>query len=154
MNASRKIGKIVPLRQGFSFLEIMLVVVIIGIMMAVIGPRLAGKSKKAKEIATKQQLQAIETALGSYEMEVGEYPTTEQGLKALVVRPNEVPEDQWSKSMKEVPKDSWGNDFIYRCPGQHNEDYDLLSPGKDKKEGTDDDIANYKPGEKAGAEGL
>jgi general secretion pathway protein G len=128
--------------RGFTFLEIMLVVVIIGILVAVIGPRLAGRSEKAMVAATKQQVSGIKTALSLYEMHVGDYPTTEQGLQSLVTRPTDVDEEQWTKCMDEEPVDAWKQKFIYRCPGEHG-DYDLISTGKDKREGTDDDITNF-----------
>jgi general secretion pathway protein G len=128
--------------RAFTFLEIMLVVVIIGILVAVIGPRLAGRSERAMVAATKQQVSGVKTALSLYEMQVGDFPTTEQGLDALVVRPTDVDEERWTKCMDEVPQDAWKQSFLYRSPGEHG-DYDLVSTGKDKREGTDDDIVSY-----------
>lgn len=130
-------------RRAFSFLEIMLVVAIIGILVAIVGPKLAGRSGKAKETATRQQMDAIETALGLFEIDTGSYPSSEQGLEALVDRPSDIDEDVWAGYMKKMPKDGWGNEFVYRYPGESGEDYDLVSAGQDKKIGTDDDITNF-----------
>ena len=130
-------------RRGFTFLEIMLVVVIIGIMMAIVAPRFAGQSEKARRTAAKTQIESIKTALGLFEVKTGDFPTTEQGLEALVKRPSDVPEDVWVKCMDEVPKDPWRNNFIYRYPGEHGADYDLISVGRDKQEGTKDDVTNF-----------
>ncbi len=139
IHAARRRGR------AFTFLEIMFVVVIIGILLAIVGPRLAGRSRKAKEAATKAQLRNIRVALSSYELNVGEFPTTAQGLKALIERPSEVDEDSWDGPYLEgsVPKDNWNHEFQYRQPGEHNKDYDLWSYGMDGQDGTDDDITNW-----------
>jgi general secretion pathway protein G len=71
-------------------------------------------------------------------------PTTDQGLEALVRRPSDLPEDQWEQKMEELPKDAWGEAFIYRCPGEGEREYDLFSKGKDRKEGTEDDVNAFK----------
>src|SRR5512133_1315261 len=94
-------------RRGFSFLEIMMVVMIIGILVAVVGPKLLGKTEKARIQATKLQLKNVKTALNDFEMTVGSLPTTDQGLDALVHRPSDLPEDQWEQKMDELPKDAW-----------------------------------------------
>ncbi|MBN1868598.1 type II secretion system major pseudopilin GspG [Candidatus Sumerlaeota bacterium] len=143
MSRMRRFGNASRARLGFSFLEIMLVVMIIGIMVAVVGPRLVGRSESARRVSTKSQMENIKTALGIFEVKTGDFPATDQGLEALVRRPTEISEDMWVKCMDEVPKDAWGNEFIYRCPGEHETDYDLVSMGKDKKEGTKDDITNF-----------
>ncbi|MCX6998981.1 MAG: type II secretion system major pseudopilin GspG [Candidatus Sumerlaeota bacterium] len=133
-------------KRGFTFLEIMFVVVIIGILAAIAVPNLARKANWAKIKATEAGMKNTETALQEYEMKVGSYPTTEQGLEALVKCPSDVEKDDWGDSsyLREVPKDAYGQKFIYKCPGEHNpDDYDLYSTGKDKKDGTDDDIVNW-----------
>ncbi|NQU41696.1 type II secretion system major pseudopilin GspG [bacterium] len=132
-------------RRAFTFLEIMLVVVIIGILLSVVGPRLVGRTQRAQVQATKQQMSSVEQALGLYEMQVGGFPTTEQGLEALIRRPSDVDEDVWEKTWGKsaMPKDSWKQEFEYRYPGEHNEDYDLVSAGPDREFGTSDDITNY-----------
>ncbi|HNY25982.1 MAG TPA: type II secretion system major pseudopilin GspG [Candidatus Sumerlaeota bacterium] len=132
---------------GFSFLEIMMVVMIIGILVAVVGPKILGKTDKARVQATKLQLKNIQTSLNDFEMTVGSLPTTDQGLDALVHRPSDIPEDQWERKMDEMPKDAWNESFVYRCPGEGEREYDLFSKGKDKKEGTEDDISAFKDDE-------
>lgn len=130
--------------KAFTFLEIMFVVVIIGILAAIAVPRLVGGTTKARIGATKSNMKAIETALMTFEMKVGRFPTTEEGLKALVKCPSDVSEEDWdSQYLKEVPNDAWGEDFIYKYPGENNVDYDLASKGPDKQEDTEDDITNW-----------
>ena len=133
-------------RKGFTFLEIMFVVVIIGILVGIAVPSLTGKSKKARIIATRATMKGIETALQDYEMNVGGFPTSEQGLEALVKCPSDVAPEDWGDNqyLKEIPKDAWNQEFIFKCPGEHNSDYDLSSKGPDRQEGTDDDIKNWK----------
>lgn len=134
--------------RGFTFLEIMFVVVIIGILASIAVPSLTGKSKKARIMATTATMKGIETALSTYEMNVGLFPTTEQGLKALVTCPSDVPEQDWdSPYLKEVPKDAFNEEFIYKCPGEHNAYYDLSSKGPDRQEDTEDDIVNWQTDE-------
>lgn len=131
-------------RRGFSFLEIMMVVMIIGILVAVVGPKILGKTDKARNQATRQQLSNLRTALNDYEMTNGSLPTTDQGLDALVHRPSDVAEDQWEQKMEDLPRDAWGEAFVYRCPGEGEHEYDLFSKGKDRKESTEDDINAFK----------
>ncbi len=131
-------------RHGFSFLEIMMVVMIIGILVAVVGPKIMGKVGTAKDKTTQLQMKNIRTALNDYEMTVGALPTTDQGLDALVHRPSDVPEDQWEQKMEDLPKDSWKEAFVYRCPGEGEREYDLFSKGKDRKESTEDDIKAFR----------
>jgi general secretion pathway protein G len=133
-------------KRGFTFLEIMFVVVIIGILASIVVPNLAKRASWAKIKATEASMKSTETALSTYEMKVGSYPTTEQGLEALVKCPSDVEKDDWGDSpyLREVPKDAYGQKFIYKCPGEHNPDeYDLYSTGNDRKDGTDDDIVNW-----------
>jgi len=132
---------------GFSILELLLVLVILGILAGIVGVRFAGQSGKAKVTATKTQLSNLEGALSSYEIELGEYPTTQQGLKALREAPSGIDEDDYRKGgylAKDIVNDAWGNPWQYRYPGTHNEDgYDLYSFGPDGEEGGDDDITNW-----------
>jgi len=131
-------------RYGFTFLEIMFVVVIIGILLSLVGPRLVGKTKKAKISAAEAQIKNFKTSLNAYELDIGEFPNTSQGLKALIERPSEVSEDDWQGPyMDEIPKDPWNNEFVYKNPPEHSRDYDLYSFGPDRQEGTDDDIVNW-----------
>lgn len=130
--------------SGFTLIEIMLVVVIIGILAAVVGPKIAGKSDAAKQSATRDQLKSLETALGMFEVKATRFPTTEEGLQALVTKPGDLTDDEWDgpylTGEKQVPQDSYKQDFVYKAPGENGKEYDLFSKGKDKQEGTKDDI--------------
>ena len=129
--------KIIDKRRGFTLIEIMVVVVIIGLLSALVGPRLIGQSEEAKIKTTRTQIAQLEQVLGLFHLDNGFYPTTEQGLDALVRQPALPPEPLNYKEngyMKKVPKDAWGRDFIYFCPGQ-NGDFDLISLGADGVEG-------------------
>ena len=124
----------------------MFVVVIIGILVSIAVPSLTGKAKKARITATRATMKGIETALSDYEMNVGSFPTSEQGLAALVKCPSDVTTEDWGDSpyLKEIPKDAWNQLFIYKFPGEHNAEYDLYSKGPDRQEDTEDDIKNWK----------
>lgn len=130
--------------SGFTFLEIMLVVVIIGLLLSIAGPRLVGKKRRAQIETARFQIASFKTALGAYEMDVGSFPMTSQGLAALLQRPPDVPEEDWhGPYLDKIPKDPWHEDYIYRSPGEHNPDYDLFSKGPDRQEGTSDDIVSW-----------
>ena len=120
--------------KGFTLIEILLVVAIISSLALMIIPRLTGRSEKAKEaIAKADILTNIPTALKLYELDNGFFPTTDQGLKALLVKPNTNPVPPvWGGPYLERKslKDPWGRDYIYKCPGTHGIDYDLYSLGK------------------------
>lgn len=127
--------------RAFTFIEIMLVVLIIGILMAVVVPNMVGKAKKARVAVAKRSIDSYETALSSFEMRADRFPSSDEGLEALVKRPSELSEDQWDGPyVKEVLKDPWGEEFIYRQPGEDGGDYDIFSKGPDKQEGTPDDV--------------
>ncbi len=135
-------------RNGFTFIEIMAVVVIISILIALVAPRLIGRTGEAREQAAKADIEAnIALALDLYALDNGSYPTTEQGLSALVTKPNAapVPENWRGPYLKKgIPKDPWGRPYLYRYPGERNqEDYDLYSYGADGVEGGEDDIINW-----------
>jgi general secretion pathway protein G len=133
--------------RGFTLLELMLVVVIIGLLAAIVAPALIGRGKEAKVQAVKAQIANFETALDLYKMDNDEYPSSEQGLQALRALPSgDPPANNWKGPYlkKAVPKDPWGSDYQYTAPGAVNTDnYDIISPGPDGKMGTDDDITNY-----------
>ena len=132
--------------KAFSLMEMILVVVIIGLLAALVLPRFVGWGEKARKAAAASQVSSFKTALGSFERACGRFPTSAEGLRALIERPAGLPETaEWERFLDEqnVPKDPWQNDYIYRCPGTVNtDDYDLLSAGPDGREGTDDDIGN------------
>ena len=123
--------------SGFTLIEIMIVVVIIGMLSALVGPRLIGQSDEAKIKTTKIQISQLEQTLGLFQLDNGFFPTTEQGLAALVKAPTIPPEPMNYKQggyMRKLPKDAWGREFIYICPGQHG-DFDIISYGSDGAEG-------------------
>ena len=124
----------------------MLVVTIIGILLAIVGPNLFGRAEKAKITAAKVQIDSIKTALSHFEIDVGRVPSTQEGLKALIEKPSEVFEDEWDGpylAEGKLPKDPWKQEFVYKSPGEHSKYYDIYSLGKDRQEGTDDDIVNW-----------
>ncbi|MFH1791782.1 MAG: type II secretion system major pseudopilin GspG [Candidatus Omnitrophota bacterium] len=134
------------MKKGFTLIEILLVVVIIGAIAAMVVPRLTGRSEQAKEaIAKADILVNIPTALKLYELDNGIFPTTEQGVKALVEKPTSVPTPQnWNGPYieRKSVKDPWNRDYIYRCPGLHGTDYDLYSLGRSGKD-DDTNIVNW-----------
>lgn len=129
--------------RGFSLIELMVVVIILGILAMYIGPKLMGRTEQAKEVQTRVQIEGLETALKLYKLDNGTYPTTEQGLQALVERPEtQNVQQNWRKGgyleKGKVPKDSWGNEFIYLSPGIQG-DYDITSYGADGVPGGEDE---------------
>ena len=140
--------KLMKKRRGFTLIEIMVVVVIIGLLSALVGPRLMGQSDEAKRKTTQTQIAQLEQVLGLYYLDNGFYPTTSQGLEALVKEPTMPPEPLNYKKggyMKKVPKDAWGREFVYTAPGAHGV-VDILSYGADGQEGgsgANADIANW-----------
>jgi general secretion pathway protein G len=128
-------------QDGFTLLEIMLVVGIIVIILGVAVSRLGNTTGVAKDMRVRADIQAISTQLKLYESVNGFCPTTEQGLRALVVPPESDPKpSRWYQLFKEVPKDPWNNEYIYICPGRKNpESFDLYSAGPDRTIDTADD---------------
>ena len=128
-------------QQGFTLLEIMLVVSIIVIILGVAISKLGNTTGIAKSMRVQADVQAIKTQLQLYESMNGFFPTTEQGLQALVTQPQNDPRPtRWYQLFKEMPKDPWGNDYIYRDPGLKNPaGYDLYSAGPDRQADTSDD---------------
>ncbi len=132
-------------KRGFTLVEIMLVVIIIGALSAMIIPRLAGRGDQAKVKITKSDIEAnIATALKLYELDSSSYPTTTQGLNALRIKPTTSPVPQsWNGPyLEKEPIDPWGRPYIYSSPGEHRSDYDLSSKGKDEASDKDD-IVNW-----------
>ena len=139
-----KIKPMLP-RAGFTLVEIMLVVIIIGALAAMIIPRLSGRGEEAKAKVAKSDIDAnLATALKLYELDNGSYPTTAQGLDALRLKPNTNPLPQnWNGPyVEKAPIDPWGRPYIYVSPGEHRSDYDLSSKGKDANSDKDE-ISNW-----------
>ena len=109
-------------QRGFSLIEIMVVVVILGILAALVVPKIISRPDEARIVKAKQDVLAIQNALDLYKLDNGMYPSTDQGLMALVEKPtsNPVPHD-WKSYLKSLPKDPWGRDYLYLNPGQHGE---------------------------------
>ncbi|MBU0701886.1 type II secretion system major pseudopilin GspG [bacterium] len=140
-------------KKGFTLIELMVVVLIISIIAALVGPTIFKKIGKSKRVAAKAQIEMFGTALDGYRLDNDEYPSTEQGLAALTGKPTVSPiPKHWEEPYlkKEIPLDPWGNSYVYVSPGQTNPTtYDLLSYGADGKEGgekeTDaEDIVSWK----------
>ncbi|MEY2487795.1 MAG: ral secretion pathway protein [Verrucomicrobiota bacterium] len=127
--------------QGFTLLEIMLVVTIIALLLGTAIYKLAGNVEYARHTRVSADVQGIGTQLKLYESMNGFYPTTEQGLQALVTQPDTDPKpSRWYQLYTQLPKDPWQNTYIYRCPGTKNTTgYDLFSAGPDRKADTADD---------------
>jgi general secretion pathway protein G len=147
---SRRSGARRP--RGFTLIEIMVVIVIIGLLAAFIVPAVIGKVDEAKVSKTKGDIQALEAALSIFYLDNSKYPTTEQGLKALVVPPNDPSIRHWKPGgyLDRVSKDPWGNDYQYAFPGQHGKAYDVYSLGADGQpggEGINADIGNWNLGD-------
>ena len=129
--------------RGFTLIELMVVVIILGILALYIGPKIMGEPEKAKRVKVKMDIATLETALKMYKLDNGVYPSTEQGLQALVEAPETgVIPKKWRKGgyieKNKVPKDPWGNEFVYISPGVHG-DFDIISYGLDGVPGGEGD---------------
>jgi general secretion pathway protein G len=134
-------------RAGVTLIEMLVVVVIIAVFAAVVGPRLLNQGDKARVVAAKQQIENFQLALGQYHLDTGGYPSTEQGLAALRVQPSGV--DQWHGPylQKDSPLDPWGHAYVYKFPGDHGDEPDVISYGADGQPGGTDlnsDIVSWK----------
>ena len=134
--------------KGFTLIELMVVIVILGVLAGLIVPRLTDKPERARVVKAKMQIENISMALKQFKLDNGFYPSTEQGLQALVSKPSGGQELKYYPGkgyISQIPEDPWGNEYIYIYPGEH-EDFDLLSLGADGKEGGDgfdEDIGNW-----------
>ena len=130
---------------GFTLLELLVVMVIIGLLVGYVGPKYFAQIGKSEVKAAKAQIDALGKALDQYRLDTGHYPSTEQGLNSLVTKP--ANESKWEGPYltKSVPNDPWGRPYLYKSPGEHG-DYDLLSYGKDGQPGGSSenaDIVNW-----------
>ncbi|WP_022939995.1 type II secretion system major pseudopilin GspG [Psychromonas hadalis] len=132
-------------QSGFTLLEIMVVIVILGVLASMVVPNLMGNKDKADRQKVVSDLIALENALDMYKLDNNRYPTTDQGLEALINKPSGEPEPRNYPEdgyIKRLPEDPWGNEYILNSPGEHGK-IDILSVGLDGEEGTDDDIGNW-----------
>jgi general secretion pathway protein G len=134
-------------QRGFSLIEIMVVIVIMGLLLSVVGPRVFDNISQAKAQTVKAHFGNLKTALDSYRLDNYRYPTTEQGLMALVMKPSGDPEPKrWRQYMDKIPKDPWENDYIYVSPGDAGRPFDIYSLGADGVrggEGEDADVGYW-----------
>ena len=134
--------------RGFTLLEVMMVVIIIGLLAAFVAPSFFGVEEKQKiKLAQAAVDSGLGNALPTFRATMGRYPTEEEGLMVLYEPPDDEEEaEKWVQLIKKPSdlKDPWGNDYIFQCPGEYNESsYDLSSPGPDGEEGGDDDVTNW-----------
>lgn len=139
MKNRKLLRRLLSERAGFSLIELLVVMVIIGLLAALVSPKLFKNVDKSYVTAAKAQIKNFESALQQYRLDTHKYPTTEEGLNVL--KPD---------YMKEIPKDPWGHPYVYRYPGEHGSEFDLLSLGKDGAQGGEDfnkDIVNWEESE-------
>ena len=134
-------------QAGVTLIEMLVVVTIIGLFVALVGPSLFKKADTARITAARAQINGFMTALGTYKLDTGVFPTTEQGLQALRVKPQDV--NQWNGPYmpQDIPKDPWGHDYIYKFPGEHGDEPDIICYGGDGQaggEGLNADIVSWK----------
>lgn len=131
-------------QRGFTLIEIMVVMVILGLLVAIVAPNIMGRSDQAKVTIAETQLKNIQSALDLYRLDNSHYPSTQQGLEALISKPSGSPEPKnWNPDgyLKSIPEDPWGNEYQYVSPGTEGP-YDLYSLGSDGQEGGDGDAAD------------
>ena len=148
-NSTQSLARLSHKRLGFTLIEILVVVVILGILAAIVVPRVMERPGEARVTRAKQDIQGVVTALSLYKLDNFTYPTSEQGLDALVSKPSGQPEaPNWKGPyLDRVAKDPWGKPYLYQHPGQHG-DIDIYSLGADGKQGGEGeaaDVGNWDP---------
>lgn len=127
--------------RGFTLLELLVVMVIIGLVVGIVGPQLFKKLGESKGKGARAQIDAVEKALDTYRLDTGHYPSTDQGLKALIAAPPNEPKWAGPYLKKSVPDDPWGRPYVYKQPGEHGE-VDLFSYGSDGQPGGSGEAAD------------
>jgi general secretion pathway protein G len=132
---------------AFTLIELLLVLVILAVLAAVVVPKFANRGQQARDAAAKTDISSLETAIDAFEVDCGRFPSSEEGLSALVTAPSGVQNWRGPYIKRDIPKDPWGAPYVYKFPGTHNVNgYDLYSTGPDGREGNDD-IANWTQGQ-------
>lgn len=132
--------------RGFTLIELLLVLVILTVLAAVVVPKFTKRSEQARITAANTDISNLEVALDAFEVDMGRYPTSNEGMKALVEEPTGSMADAWKGPYikRGIPNDPWGNPYVYTMPGRHNtKGYDLYSYGPDRQDGGSDDIENW-----------
>jgi general secretion pathway protein G len=134
-------------RSGVTLIEMLVVVMIIGLFAALVVPRMLRKGDTARVTATHAQINSFMTALGSYKLDTGVFPSTDEGLQALRLRPNNLNQWQGPYLPQEIPLDPWGHPYVYKYPGEHGDEPDVISYGADGQPGGESinaDIVSWK----------
>jgi general secretion pathway protein G len=134
-------------RAGVTLIEMLVVVTIIALFAALVAPRMLRKSDAARVTATHAQINSFMTALGSYKLDTGVFPSTDEGLQALRLRPNNLNQWQGPYLPQEIPLDPWGHPYVYKYPGEHGDEPDVISYGADGQPGGESinaDIVSWK----------
>jgi general secretion pathway protein G len=121
--------------RGFTLMELLVVVLIIGLLTGIVAPRLLGQINKSEVTTAMAQMDALDKALQAYRIDTGRYPSASQGLKALVQQPADEPRWRGPYMRGEIPPDPWGMPYVYRSPGNNGKEFDLLSTGRDRVPG-------------------
>lgn len=132
-------------QRGFTLLELLVVILIIGLLTGIVAPRFLGQIARSEATATKAQIDALDKALQAYRIDMGRFPSEGEGLRALTTPPPNEPRWRGPYLKDNVPLDPWGSPYLYRNPSSRGKDYDLISPGRDRVaggSGEDADISN------------
>jgi general secretion pathway protein G len=133
--------------QGFTLVELLLVLAILATLAAIVLPKFSGRSEQAKYTAAQSQISNFDLVLDAFEVDNGYYPDGKDGLQSLVVSPKDSDEWRGPYLKQGIPLDPWGAEYIYEYPGKQNEDsYDIMSMGADGREGGNDDVTNWDQG--------